>query len=135
MGLIITAGYVPTGIAADPTMKFALSSQRDGNGILLYPNIGAGLGEFNYRGVRGEVSNTVSGSQEIATPTNILAFVGQYDAFKWGVQREIGTELIEYGDPDGLGDLKRNNQVALRMEIVYGIGIVDTDAFAVVLSQ
>ena len=26
----------------------------------------------------------------------------------------------EHGDPDGLGDLKRSNQVALRLEIVYG---------------
>ena len=46
-----------------------------------------------------------------------------------GVQRSIGAHLIEYGDPDGLGDLQRNNQIAIRAEIVYGIGIMDQNAF------
>lgn len=46
-----------------------------------------------------------------------------------GVQRSIGAHLIEYGDPDGLGDLQRQNQIAIRAEIVYGIGIMDQAAF------
>ena len=37
----------------------------------------------------------------------------------------IGLELIEYGDPDGGGDLKRNNQIAFRAEVVYGWGIAE----------
>ena len=37
--------------------------------------------------------------------------------------------LIEYGDPDGLGDLQRQNQIAIRAEVVYGIGIMDSNAF------
>ena len=60
--------------------------------------------------------------------------MGQFDAFRWGVQRDIMAEVIEYGDPDGLGDLKRQNQIALRMEIVYGIAILDTDAFAKIVT-
>lgn len=44
----------------------------------------------------------------------------------------VPLELIEFGDPDGLGDLKRQNQIAIRAEVVYGIGIMSTDAFAVV---
>jgi hypothetical protein len=37
---------------------------------------------------------------------------------------------IEYGDPDGQGDLKRQNQFALRAEVVYGWALMDINAFA-----
>ena len=40
--------------------------------------------------------------------------------------------MIRYGDPDGNGDLQRNNQVAFRAEVVYGWGIADLEAFAVI---
>ena len=46
--------------------------------------------------------------------------------------KSIGLEYITYGDPDGNGDLKRNNQVAFRAEVVYGWGIADLDAFTLV---
>jgi hypothetical protein len=50
------------------------------------------------------------------------------------VQRNIPIELIEYGDPDNTGqDLKGANQIALRAEVVFGIAIFDTNAFAKVL--
>ena len=62
--------------------------------------------------------------------TNVLGIVGQFDAFRWGVQRSVSAHMIEYGDPDGLGDLQRNNQIALRAEVVYGVGIMDLNAFA-----
>lgn len=42
------------------------------------------------------------------------------------------VEVIEFGDPDGLGDLKRQNQLALRLEVVYGWGVMDLDGFATV---
>ena len=41
----------------------------------------------------------------------------------------MASVVIEYGDPDGLGDLQRQNQIAIRAEIVYGIGIMDQAAF------
>ena len=53
------------------------------------------------------------------------------NGIRWGVQRELPIELIRYGDPDGQGDLKRKNQIALRLEIVYG-WYVFADRFAVV---
>ena len=40
--------------------------------------------------------------------------------------------MIRYGDPDGNGDLQRNNQVAFRAEVVYGWGIADLSAFALI---
>jgi hypothetical protein len=47
------------------------------------------------------------------------------------VQRELPVELIRFGDPDGQGDLKRKNQIALRLEVVFG-WYVFADRFAVV---
>ena len=60
----------------------------------------------------------------------MLAFVGNFDTIRWGVQKQIGLEVIRYGDPDGGGDLKRLNQVAFRAEVVYGWGIADLNAVA-----
>lgn len=130
--LLVADGYFATGIAADPTFKFGLGTEKNADGNLIFPNIGMGLGDFNIYGIEGATSNTVSASKEAASPTNVKAIVGQFDAFRWGVQREITGELIESGDPDGLGDLKRMNQIAYRMEIVYGIAIMDLNAFAVI---
>ena len=75
------------------------------------------------------VSNTVGAVGIAAAATNVRAFVGDFSAIRWGVQRNIGLEMIEFGDPDGGGDLKRNNQVAFRAEVVYGWGIADLLAF------
>jgi hypothetical protein len=65
-----------------------------------------------------------------AVATNVIGFVGDFSAIRWGVQKSIGLEVIRYGDPDGAGDLKRQNQVAFRAEVVYGWGIASLDAFA-----
>ena len=54
---------------------------------------------------------------------------------RWGVQRDLPLEVITYGDPDGQGDLKRKNQIALRVEIVYGWAVMDLDAFALVVDK
>jgi len=98
-------------------------------GFVAYPEIGFGQNITNFMGMNAAVSDTVSAKNEIATPSNLEGIVGQFDAFRWGVQRSIGAHLIEYGDPDGLGDLQRQNQLAIRAEIVYGIGILDDKAF------
>ena len=137
VGLIIADGYAPTGVALDPTMAFALATMRDTQQHRLYPEMGFGQNVTTFSGLDAAVSNTVSGSAEIpsASATNILAFVGDFNAFRWGVQRDIAAHTIEFGDPDGLGDLQRLNQIAIRAEIVYGVGIMDLDAFAKVLSQ
>ena len=129
-GLIINAGYAPTGIAFDPTLSFGLATMRDTTGRRLYPELGYGTAISNFEGMNAAVSDTVSATNEAATATNLLGIVGQFDAFRWGVQRSVAVHLIEYGDPDGLGDLQRANQIALRAEVVYGVGIMDLNAFA-----
>lgn len=127
--IIISSGYSPTGIAMDPTLSFGLSTMRDANGRKIYPEIGFGQELSNFEGMTAAVSDTVSAKNEMSVASNIIGIVGQFDAFRWGVQRSIGAHLIEYGDPDGLGDLQRLNQLAIRAEIVYGIGIMDMKAF------
>ena len=43
-------------------------------------------------------------------------------------------EVIQYGDPDGQGDLKRTNEVVIRAEAYIGWAILDPKAFARVVS-
>lgn len=131
-GLVIDAGYAPTGVAMDPALSFGLATMRDSTGRRLYPELGYGTAVSNFEGMSAAVSDTVSAKNEAAQATNILGVVGQFDAFRWGVQREVSAHLIEYGDPDGLGDLQRANQIALRAEVVYGVGIMDLKAFALI---
>lgn len=128
-GIIISSGYSPTGIAMDPTLSFGLSTMRDTSGRKIYPEIGFGQELSNFEGMTAAVSDTISAKNEMSVASNLIGIVGQFDAFRWGVQRSIGAHLIEYGDPDGLGDLQRLNQLAIRAEIVYGIGIMDMKAF------
>ena len=129
-GLLITGGYTPTGIAMDPALSFGLSTMRDADGRRLYPELGFGQEVANFSGMNAAVSDTVSGKNELAVDSGIIGIVGQFDAFRWGVQRSIAAHLIEFGDPDGLGDLQRMNQIAIRAEMVYGVGIMAMDAFA-----
>lgn len=131
-GLVINAGYAPTGVAMDPTLSFGLATMRDTTGRRIYPELGYGTAVTNFEGMSAAVSDTVSAKNEASAATNILGIAGQFDAFRWGVQRNVTAHLIEYGDPDGLGDLQRNNQIALRAEVVYGVGIMDMNAFALI---
>lgn len=133
-GTVISAGYTPTGIAMDPALSFGLSTMRDTTGRKIYPELGFGQNITNFAGMNAAVSDTVSAKNEISVASKLLGITGQFDAFRWGVQRSIGAHLIKYGDPDGLGDLQRSNQVAIRAEIVYGIGIMDSNAFAKIVS-
>lgn len=133
-GTVISAGYTPTGIAMDPALSFGLSTMRDTTGRKIYPELGFGQNITNFAGMNAAVSDTVSAKNEISVASKLLGITGQFDAFRWGVQRSIGAHLIEYGNPDGLGDLQRSNQVAIRAEIVYGIGIMDSNAFVKIVS-
>ena len=129
--LVLADGYVPRDIALDPTYASKFSSLRGATSeSKLYPNFMLGTEVSELDGHRASVSNTVGGASVLAVDTKVLGFVGDFSAIRWGIQRQIGLELIRYGDPDGQGDLKRNNQVAFRSEIVYGWGIADLSAFA-----
>lgn len=129
--LVLADGYIPRDIALAPTYAAKFSALRGTNSEQkLYPDFRLGTEVSDLDGHRASVSNTVSGTGVLAVDTKVLGFVGNFDAIRWGVQKEIGLELIKYGDPDGGGDLKRNNQVAFRAEVVYGWGVADLNAFA-----
>lgn len=130
---VIENGYSVNGIALDGKCSFGLATQRDLNGHKIYPELGLGQDTTSFLGLNAAVGDTVSGSNDLTEPSDYYAIVGDFqDAFRWGVQRVVKAKMIDTGDPDGLGDLSRTNEVAIRAEIVYGIGIMDTKAFAVV---
>lgn len=125
-----------TGAAFDPKFSWALSELRrkDGAGDTSdqrYPQLGFGTNVTEFLGVPVAQGNTVSATPE-ATDTKVRAILGDFaNGVRWGIQRQLPVELIQFGDPDGQGDLKRKNQVALRLETVYA-WYVFTDRFALV---
>jgi hypothetical protein len=132
--LVLSDGFVPRDIAIDPSWASAFSSYRSATTEQrLYPNFVLGTAVSELEGHRASVSNTVGAVGVAAVATTVKAFVGDFSAIRWGIQKQIGLELIRYGDPDGQGDLKRNNQVAFRAEVVYGWGIADLNAFAKII--
>lgn len=124
------------GAAFDPRFSWSLANLKESDGAgetsrLRYPSLGFGTNVTDFMGVNVAQGDTVSGTPE-ATDTKVRAIVGDFqNGIRWGVQREIPVELIRFGDPDGQGDLKRKNQIALRLEIVFG-WYVFVDRFAVV---
>ncbi|OBA62192.1 major capsid protein [Nocardia sp. 852002-20019_SCH5090214] len=133
--LVLADGFVPADIALDPAwasqwgaLRNATSEQK------LYPDLSyatAPAGRLENH--NSSVSNTVGAVGVAASATNVKAFVGDFSGIRWGIQKAIGLEVIQFGDPDGQGDLKRNNQVAFRAEVIYGWGIADLNAFAKII--
>ncbi len=135
VGLVTAAQYPVNGIAIDPAYAWTLSGETYPDGRLKYPELGFGTNISAFLGLPVSVSNTVSAQSDGGADNKIKAIVGDFQGgIRWGVQKDIPVQLIEYGDPDGQGDLKRANQVALRLEIVYG-WYVFTDRFAIVEDQ
>jgi len=129
--LVLADGFMPRDIALSSTYASKFSGLRGVNSEQkLYPDFRLGTEVSELDGHRASVSNTVSGAGVIAVDTKVLGFVGNFDTIRWGIQKQIGLELIKYGDPDGGGDLKRQNEVAFRAEVVYGWGIADLNAIA-----
>ncbi|QFG10087.1 major capsid protein [Mycobacterium phage Lemuria] len=138
IGLLVANGH-PTpvnGLALHPSLAWGLSTERFDDGRKKYPELGLGIDLGSYNGLRSSTSDTVAGGDEalpaLTAARAVRGIVGDFaNGIRWGVQREIPLELIKYGDPDGQGDLKRFNQIALRLEIVYG-WYVFTDRFVVI---
>lgn len=115
---------VVTGIAMAPAFSAALSKLKV-NGVVQYPEFRFGQNPEAFYGMASDVNNTVS----FGTSKD-LAVVGDFqNAFKWGYTENVPCEIIEYGDPDGQGDLKRTNQIVLRAEAYVGWGILDSASF------
>ena len=123
---------VVTGIAMAPAFGTALSKIKV-NGVVQYPEFRFGQNPNAFYGIASDVNNTVSVQGTATGAVLDKAIVGNFrDAFKWGYAKEIPLEIIQYGDPDGLGDLKRKNQIVLRSEAFVGWGILDANSFAII---
>lgn len=125
-----------TGIAMDPRLGRSLATLKIKAGDQptsqrRYPELGFGNAITAFGGLPVAMGSTVSATPE-ATDTKVRAIVGDFaNGVRWGIQRDIPVSILTAGDPDGQGDLARKNQIALRMEIVYGWW-VDPTKFAVV---
>lgn len=95
-------------------------------GISQYPEFKMGANPGKLVGTACDVNSTVTKGNDKA-----MAYVGDFEnAFRWGYADQIPMEVIQYGDPDGQGDLKRTNEVVLRAETWVGWGILDQEAFS-----
>ncbi len=125
--VIITEDGSISGVAMSPAFGSALGAMKVLDSRLpVYPEYRFGGNPGSFAGMTADVNNTVSfgGSHD-------LAIVGDFaGAFRWGYADNIPLEIIPYGDPDGLGDLKQTNQIVLRSEAYIGWGILDAKSFA-----
>lgn len=129
---IENGGYSANGIAMSPAMRGAIGGLTTTNGWK-YP-------DFNFGAVPaslGQMGLDVNKSVAIhaATGDTDHAILGDFSAFKWGIAKEIPMKVIEYGDPDGNGDLQRKNEVVIRAEAYIGWAIMDANAFAIVSDE
>ena len=114
-----------TGYILSKDMGVELGSYKE-NGISQYP-------EYKLGGNPGTLGKTPADVNSTVTKGNAKAagYVGDFaNAFRWGYADQMPFEVIQYGDPDGQGDLKRQNQVCLRAEAYIGWGILNKAAFA-----
>ena len=99
------------------------------NGVVQYPEFRFGGKPAAFAGMGVDVNTTVNKKLSAATSRD-LGIVGDFaNAFRWGYAKNIPLEIIEFGDPDGQGDLKRQNQIELRSEAYIGWGILDGASF------
>ena len=112
-----------------PAFATALSATTYAGGQKPYDAFMWGGNPGSIRGINCDVNSTVAVSA--STAANHYAYVGDFqNAFKWGYAEQVPLEVIQYGDPDGQGELKRYNQVRLRAEAYIGWGILDPTAFS-----
>lgn len=131
MAEAVNDGYDINGVALSKVYANGLRKLRtDGENGRMFPEIPLSLAVGSLEGVPAACSGTVNG--RLITPaTGVLAIMGNFALIRWGLVRDIRAEIIEYGDPDGAGDLKRLNQVAYRTEAVLAYAVLDAAAFSV----
>lgn len=119
--------YDVTGIAISKAFGADLAKIK-ANGVRQYPEFRMGANPGALNGIPCDVNATVSAAATGDTADSFI--LGDWSAFRWGFAENMPMEVIEYGDPDGQGDLKRKNQVVLRAEAYIGWVILDEGAFA-----
>lgn len=119
-----------TGYALSKAMGTALGNYKE-NGVSQYPDFKLGGNPGVLGKTAADVNSTVSKGNAKA-----MGYVGDFaNAFRWGYADQIPMEVIQYGDPDGQGDLKRTNEVVLRAEAWVGWGILAKGAFSRIVTE
>lgn len=124
--------YDMTGIAMSKAFASALGQYKIDRAYA-YPEFRMGANPGSINGIPADVNSTVA--KAAANATADAAILGDFSAFRWGFAENIPLKVIEYGDPDGLGDLQRKNQVVLRAEAYIGWAILDEAAFSRITEQ
>ena len=120
---------VITGIAMSAEFASALSKIK-ANNVSQYPEFRFGANPATFAGIPSDVNSTMA----FGTSKD-QAVVGDFaNAVRWGDAANVPMEVIQYGDPDGLGDLKKQNQVVLRAEAYIGWGILDAESFCRIIT-
>lgn len=135
---VINDNYDINGFALARSYANALRKIRVQSTMMrLYPEIPLNLNVGKIEGIPAACSGTVNGrlvknsGDPVTYGTDILGIMGDFSLLRWGFVRDIKAEVIEYGDPDGQGDLKRYNQIAYRTEAVLAWAIIDPAAFSI----
>lgn len=130
VGAIQTSDGIVTGIAMAPAMGAAIGSMKmTDSGAAMYPEFRFGGNPATFGSLASDINSTVA----FGANQKLRAIVGDFaNAFKWGYAENITLEIIQYGDPDGQGDLKRTNEIVLRSEAYIGWGILDANSFALI---
>ena len=121
---------VVNGIAMAPAFGAALGAMKMADShAAMYPEYRFGGNPASFSGLASDVNGTVA----FGANQKLRAITGDFaNAFRWGYAANIPIERIMYGDPDGLGDLKRTNEIVLRAEAYIGWGILDANSFALI---
>lgn len=116
-----------TGILMAPSFGSALGQMKMADSHApMYPEFRYGANPGNFGGMKADINGTVSFGSSLDR-----AIVGDFaNAFRWGFAEDVTFEIIEFGDPDGQGDLKRKNQVCFRSEAFIGWAILDATSFS-----
>lgn len=117
------------GIALSQVAASALGKiKASGTGTYLYPEFRFGANPGIFGGMTADNNATVS----FGSNADRIILGDFQNAFRWGYAESIPLEVIQYGDPDGQGDLKKLNEIVLRAEAYIGWGILSADSFAIV---
>lgn len=127
---IVIANGIVNGVAMSPAFGAEIGSMKTQDSNLpIYPEFRFGANPAAFCGLPSDINNTVS----FVAANKLKAIVGDFqNAFRWGYAENIPLEIIQYGNPDGLGDLKQTNQIVLRAEAYIGWGILDPASFAII---
>ena len=130
VGAIQESDGIVTGIAMAPAMGAAIGAMKmTDSGAAMYPEFRFGGNPAAFGALASDINSTVA----FGANQKLRAIVGDFaNAFKWGYAENITLEIIQYGDPDGQGDLKRTNEIVLRSEVYIGWGILDANSFALI---